>query len=88
MLLVRESLLRPRVSMTQAARTEQDKQADAMKALATRHTSKSELCKKLEERSLAKDELARQLAAEVDGLKQERNGLSTQLSALQEAHER
>ena len=74
--------------MTQAERAEHDKLAVAMEDLEARHTSKSELCKKLEERRVAKAELAKQLAAEVEGLKQERNGLSTQLSALQEAHER
>lgn len=81
-------LLRACGFLPQAERTEHDKLAVAMKALEERHTSKSELCKKLEERRAAKEDLARQLAAEVEGLKQERSGLSTQLSALQEANER
>ena len=81
-------LLKIRLFMTQAERAEQDKLAVAIKDLEAGHTSKSELCKELEERRMAKAELAQQLAAEVDGLKQERSGLSTQLSALQEAHER
>ena len=74
--------------MTQRERAEHDKLTVAATALEARHASKSELCKKLEERRAAKAELAKRLAAEVDGLKQERSGLSTQLSALQGAHER
>ena len=87
-LLVCKHTLKSGVWMIQAERAEHDELAVGMKALEARHASKSELCKKLEERRLAKAELAKQLAAEVEGLKQERNGLSTQLSALQEAHER
>ena len=56
--------------------------------LEARHAAKSDMCKKLEEKRAAKAELASQLGAEVDALKQECGGLRTQLSALQESHDR
>ena len=73
---------------TQTERAAHDKLAIAVKGLEERHASKSDLCKKLEDRRAAKAELALQLAAEVEALKQERSGLSTQLIALQESHHR
>ena len=60
----------------------------AHKGLEARHASKSDLCKKLEEKRAAKAELASQLGAGVDALKQECSGLRTQLSVLQESHDR
>lgn len=73
---------------TQTERAAHDKLAIAVKGLEERHASKSDLCKKLEDRRAASLELAEKLAAEVEALKQERSGLSTQLTALQDSHHR
>ena len=72
----------------QAERDEHDKLAVTHEGLEARHASKSDMCKKLEEKRAAKAELASQLSAEVEALKQECGGLRTQLSALQESHDR